>query len=91
MRTAPLIWTNGLDADQKEKFLQALFGSNIVVERLKEILVEQYESIERSETSDEHFRTPEWATRQAYFLGKKKQLKILLDLFNFPEVPDRGN
>lgn len=79
----PIIWTQHLKEEDKETFRQVLLSSSIVVDRFLDILHQMEEDLSRKEISEEHFNNPEWAVREAYYLGQKAQLKKINDLFKW--------
>lgn len=90
MRHFPSRWTINLNREQKENFQRLLLSGNPVIVRLLEILREEYQSTYSEVLTDSHFNKPDWATRHAYLIGQLKQIQGILDLFEFPEVPDHG-
>lgn len=90
MKLIPAAWAIGLNPADKESFHKALLGSNIVVDRLKEILNEKQQSVYDDMIADENFDKPEWAIRHASHLGKLQTLSEILRLFDFPDAPDHG-
>ena len=79
----PMDWIAGLSAEAKESFLSILFNNTTLLERFLLILSNMEKSLDRAEISDEHFKTPEWAYRQAAYLGERKALTRVKSLFSF--------
>ena len=79
----PSKWLVCLDPDQAKEMIEVLSHQNMVANRIKEILEMSLKSLEDAEESEKNFLAPEWVPRQAYFLGRKKEIKQLLKLFNF--------
>jgi hypothetical protein len=80
-----LAWFVGMSSSDKEAFKTVLLNSKTLCRRILEVLEAMEDSIERKELSDEHFNNPEWAVREARYLGEKRKLKEVKDLFSFIE------
>lgn len=57
----------------KENF-DLVRNSSTVLNVLLEVLRKRYTALEKEETSPEHFDKPSWNERQAYLLGRKKEI-----------------
>lgn len=79
-----LEWTKHLkDPQDKSNFEQQILSARPVLERLKQILEEKENTLDRSETSITVYDTPNWAERQAHKNGNRESLwflKKLVDL-----------
>lgn len=73
----PVIWIKNLPADQKKSFENLLRNSTRTFRRTQEILKERLAVIETQEVAAESFEDPNWAYRQAYINGRKKEIKDL--------------
>ena len=79
----PSLWTQGLSEKEAESFKKILLNSTLFSDRLTKIIDQQILNLEGEEVSSEHFNKPDWAVRQAFILGQKKQLRGLRSLFAF--------
>lgn len=60
--------------------LDLVKNSSIVLGILTDVLRKRLTALEKEETSPEHFDKPSWNERQAYLLGRKKELTETLRL-----------
>jgi len=80
----PMVWTQHLkDEEAKENFRQVLVNNGLVLDRFLDILKNMEDDISQKEIKEEHFEKPEFAVRQAYYLGRKAALKNVKDLFTW--------
>lgn len=77
------VWTKGLSADRKENLEKLIRNSNIVLSRLKEIVEEDLESLQKVNESD--YESQNWAYRQAHVNGKQDYARQMLRLLSFLE------
>lgn len=78
----PLRWVDNLkNQKDKDSFFETLTNSRFILGRLKTILIEDLEALERLEGLD--FDSPAWPYKQAELIGQKKQLKKALTLLSF--------
>lgn len=77
-------WTKHLkDPESKSKFEKTIIASVEVLDRLKEVIKEKEDALDRSETNISVYDTPSWAERQAHKNGNREAfafLKKLVDL-----------
>lgn len=77
-------WTEHLKTEEeKERFQNSIYSAKIVLERLKDIIEEDEQTLDRSETDERVYETPNWDYRQAHKNGMRKYLntiKKLIDL-----------
>lgn len=77
-------WTQHIkDPDEKARFEREIRSSRAVLERLKDIVQEQEDSLERSDMDISIYDRPNWAERQAHKNGMRSVLwamKRLIDL-----------
>lgn len=77
-------WTKNLqDPEAKQKFTNSILGASQVLNRLKSIIEEKEQLLDRSEMSIETYNTPNWDQRQAHKNGNRESLawlKKLVDL-----------
>lgn len=79
----PSKWIAGLAPEPAKELIEVLSHQNMVANRIKTIIQDSLVSLEDAEESEKNFLAPEYMVRQAYILGRKKELKQLLKLFNF--------
>lgn len=77
---ASIVWTKHLRGKDKEDFELILSNSTTVLNRLRDILMEEIEELDRSESSIEDFESPAWTHKQAYRNGDRARLRKVLDL-----------
>lgn len=78
-----LNWTSHLQTDaEKEKFLGQVLGAKPVLNRLKEIIDEEVNGLDRSETDIKSFDNPNWAYKQAYKNGCRAAYSVLRNMAN---------
>jgi hypothetical protein len=75
-----LLWLTGLEGERKEEFKKLLRNNTQLFARLRQILEDKDDNITKKEISEGDFDKPEWAMRQAYRLGRRAELKALLDI-----------
>lgn len=81
-----LAWTKHLkDPEEKQKFEKDLIHSQNVLHRLLQLLDEEENSLNRSETDIKTFDSPNWAYLQAYKNGYRACLKIIKKLVDLDQ------
>jgi hypothetical protein len=79
-----LKWFKGeRDKKVRDDFEKMLRHDGVVLGRLRDVIDELREEIERQETSIEDFDSPSWALKQASRLGEKRGLNKVRDLLTF--------
>lgn len=79
-------WTkNCTSQEDKDRFTKYLIGSKTILERLAEILKEEENSLDRSETNPEAYETPSWAARQAHKNGFRQCLNKIQTIINLDQ------
>jgi hypothetical protein len=79
-----LKWFKGeRDKKAREDFERMLRNDGVVLGRLREVLNDLRNEVERQETSIEDFDSPSWALKQASRLGEKRGLTKVIDLLTF--------
>jgi ABC-type microcin C transport system duplicated ATPase subunit YejF len=81
----PTRWISHLsraDQDTKKNFEAAVRNSTTALGRLKDILQEDLDSIDRAETAEKQFEDPNWSHKQAYWNGQRSKVLNLLKLVN---------
>lgn len=78
-----MTWTNHLsEPSAKEDFEKKVKSAKPVLDRLKTILYEQEDLIDRSETNIKVFDQPNWEFRQAFKNGQRAAIKSLFTLID---------
>lgn len=78
---ASLIWTKHLRNDKdRQDFNTILENSSLVLNRLKDILMEEIEVLDRQEGTIDDFKDPAWTHKQAFRNGDRARLRKVLDL-----------
>lgn len=84
MKNLPVAWTKHLKSQkEREDFEKVVRNSTLVLSRLKEILEERLDTIDRMELSHEAYENPAWAYKQAFWNGDRKGLTRALELLEF--------
>jgi len=76
-------WLQSIPVEDKENLERAIRTSGLVLGRLRSILDEEYEKIERSEEVESQFENPNWSFLMAYKMGQRAELKRILALLQF--------
>lgn len=76
-------WFRHLKPEDQENFKNAVLNSTTALSRLREILTEELDALDKIETTDAQFSTPNWENHQAYRNGQRSKLRSLLSLLNF--------
>ena len=85
-----IAWTKHIkDETEKVEFEKYIKGSKRLLDRLKEIVDEEEQSLNRSETDIKTFDQPNWENRQAYKNGYRACLNIMKKLVNVDQ--NKGN
>jgi len=81
-----LDWTKHLtDVKEQKKLQNSILASKIVLDRLRGILKEYEQSLDRSETDINVYETPNWAYKQAHKNGYRACLAKITDLINLDQ------
>lgn len=76
-------WTQHLkDQEDIERFKNSLLGQKWLLNRLSEILEEEEQSLDRSETTNKVYENSNWAYLQAHKNGYRQALSVLKKLVN---------
>jgi len=79
-------WTKHLkDPKDVEKFSTALLGDRLILRRLKELLQEEEENLDKLDRSAKAFEDPNWAYKQSYNNGFRACLAMLKKLINLDQ------
>lgn len=80
------VWTKHLkDKNEIERFQSSVLGSKAVMERLAQIMKEEVEKLDRSETDPKSYDTPGWQFKQAHKNGFRQYHQILEKLTNLDQ------
>jgi hypothetical protein len=86
-----LAWTKDLKTEEdKERFLKSLRSSKKVLERMKELLEEEKNSLESAEISHKIYDSPNWEYRQAHTNGFKAALRMITKLITLDQEEING-
>lgn len=76
-------WTKHLSGEgDKQKFQDSLYGVKHIFTRMKELLKEEENNLDKLEISPKVFEQPNWAYRQAYYNGFRACLAMIHKLIN---------
>jgi hypothetical protein len=78
-----LVWTKNLPSTKKKEFEATLRNSTFVLSRLRDILDEEMEVLDRQETTISDFDHPNWSHKQAYRNGERARIRKMRDLLSF--------
>jgi hypothetical protein len=80
------LWTQHLHTqDAKTKFNQQIHSAKDVLDRQKEILIEELNTLDRSELSLRTYDTPNWSEKQAHKNGDRSRIMWLLNLVDLDQ------
>lgn len=77
-------WTKHLpnEAD-REQLKKTILGSRTALDRLKQLLSEELDSLENQELSSTDYDSPSWAFKQAHRNGERTFAKKVFELLTF--------
>ena len=79
-----LVWTKHIkDVEERTRFESNLRNNTLLLGRLRDILQDKLDSLDKEEVSSEDYDSPSWAFKQANRLGRKAEIKSLMDLLEF--------
>ena len=81
----PLDWLKHLDTEKKKEDMKQTLYTSLVTKRLKEIIIERENSLDKSETTLSDYESPSWSHKQADRNGYRRCLREFRDLVNFIE------
>lgn len=76
-------WSSHLTGDAKDKFVQTVLNSDVVLNRLLTIVLQKEKAEEARRLSDKGYEDPNWAHKQADSVGYLRclnEMKQLLDI-----------
>lgn len=77
-----LDWTKGMSETEKIEFIGVLSKSVWLTRRIRELLQERLDFLERKENTDRAYENPSWPYYQADINGSKREVKYLLSLLD---------
>lgn len=83
MKAPSVRWTKHLQPNEAEDFKTVLHNSTYILRRLKDILKEDLDILEKADTNTSDFDNPNWTYRQAARIGEKASLRKTLELLEF--------
>lgn len=78
----PLDWTKGMSDLEKQEFIEVLGKSVWLTRRLRELLTERLELLDRKENNEKAYENQSWAFYQADINGAKREVRYLLSLLD---------
>ena len=81
MRAIPTVWLKNTPKEKQVELEKIIRGSTTALSRLYDLIEEKEQSITNQKFSD--FDNPNWANKQAYYIGKQAALKELKELLEF--------
>ena len=79
----PLAWTSGLSEDEKKEFEKAVRNDTYVLSKLRKVIDEEIENLDRQEISSSSYDNPSWAFKQAHGNGVRAGLIKVRRLLEF--------
>lgn len=71
-------WTQHLKTEEeKENFKRQIYGARSVLERLADLVNEDEEMLDRSETDQRIYDVPNWDYRQAHKNGNRQYMRAI--------------
>ena len=84
-------WTQHIkDPDEKSKFEALVRNAKPVLERLRDIVNEDYEVLNKMEISKKVYEIPNWDYKQAHINGYKEHTTNILKLINLDQQKDKN-
>lgn len=77
------LWLRNVPEDKHESYEQAIRASTIIVRRLKEILRDWEDDLDRADVKINDYDTPSWSFKQAHRNGDRSRIRKLRDLLTF--------
>lgn len=79
-------WTSHLETDQeKQDFKNYVRGSKPILNRLKDIFIEEEQRLVRSELSEKQYEVVNWSTLQAHKNGFRQALHLMKQLVDLDQ------
>lgn len=80
-KAIPLDWVKNLD--NKEEFEKYLRNSTLLVKRLRQIVQDRLQVLEKDSINRKNYDSPSWAYQQADYNGEVRGLQYILQLTDF--------
>lgn len=74
-------WLKGLDEKDQEAIRNQFNSSKRLLSRLEDIIQSKIDLCEKATTNTDNYESPSWALRQADYIGYKRALKEIKNLF----------
>ena len=84
-KNLPVVWTKHLSEAEREAMEKSVRNSTIVLSRLREIIDEQLNGLDRMEESDEFYEKYDYHRHQPFVNGRRRALKDIRKLLDFIE------
>lgn len=80
--TLPVLWTSNISNSpiEKKEFTEYLYNNQRLLNRLRDILQEKEDGLERIESSLSSYQESSWAYKQAHINGRKAVLQEIKQL-----------
>lgn len=85
MSGLPTIWIRHLPSENHQSFEDAIRNSTVMTGRLRQIIQEELDALDRTEASDKQFEFPNWDYKQAFQNGQRSKLRFLLNILTFDQ------
>ena len=83
-------WTKHLQTDkEKEEFTKDVHGSKRILDHLMLLLIEEENTLDRTEMDVKAFDNPNWAYKQAYKNGYRKAISILKTMIDLDHQKEK--
>ena len=82
MKKAKSSWFAGLDKQKAGEVKASLYASEVVMKRLRHIVERRIEASYQAQRSETNYNDPNWALKQADYIGHQRALKEILDLID---------
>ena len=84
-------WTKHLvDPKSKEEFEKDVYGSKRILDHLMLLLLEEENTLDRTEMDVKAFDNPNWAYKQAYKNGYRKAISILKTMIDLDHQKEKS-
>lgn len=87
-----LRWTQHLKTEEeKQSFTRQVYSAKQVLDRLNEMIQQDYEMLDRSEENQRIYENPSWAYLQAHKNGNRQYMAEMLRLTNLDQQKGPNN
>jgi hypothetical protein len=73
-------WTRHLHSEQKDDFARTIRSSTVALNRLRDLVSEYENELDRIELKLDTYDTPSWAYKQAHINGRRQELQRIKSL-----------